>query len=372
MSRKADRAVVFVFSAFLAVTLALNLLWPKREFSEKENRYLKPFPSFSLTSLLSGDFAAGVEEYCSDHFAGRDLWISVKARLELAQGKRENNGVFLCAGERLIEPFTAFDPAEAERKTQHINSFAGKAGVPVALGLIPTSAELYSDLLPEGAENHSQRELIDFVYSLSETDDADILAALEPFKDEYIFYRTDHHWTSLGACYASDRILSAITGGGGKAPQSFAPKTVTTEFYGTAWSSSGATWIPPDSIDIFVPQGDAVVKNYPHGTEEDGTLYDISRLETKDKYSMFCGGNTPRLHVDTGSEGPHLLVLRDSYFDSELPFLLGSFSEIDVLDLRYFRTSVADFIRENGVDAVLVIYSVSNFSTDTSVFLAGR
>ena len=174
MSRKADRAVVFVFSAFLAVTLALNLLWPKREFSEKENRYLKPFPSFSLSSLLSGDYAAGIEEYCSDHFAGRDLWISLKARLELAQGKRENNGVFLCAGERLIEPFTAFDPAEAERKTQHINSFAGKVEVPVALGLIPTSAELYSDLLPEGAENHSQRELIDFVYSLSETDDADI------------------------------------------------------------------------------------------------------------------------------------------------------------------------------------------------------
>ena len=371
MSRKADRAVVFVFSAFLAVTLALNLLWPKREFSEKENRYLKPFPSFSLSSLLSGDYAAGIEEYCSDHFAGRDLWISLKARLELAQGKRENNGVFLCAGERLIEPFTAFDPAEAERKTQHINSFAGKVEVPVALGLIPTSAELYSDLLPEGAENHSQRELIDFVYSLSETDDADILAALEPFTDEYIFYRTDHHWTSLGAMRARAAVAEALGMGG---PGDYDRKTVSAGFLGTAYSSSGFFWVKPDTIETFVNETPGVtVERYESSQPEPGELYAESMLATKDKYRFFLGGNCPRIVIRTGREDlPSLLIVRDSYADSLVPFLLDSFSEIHLLDLRYYRESVMNYVSSEGIDRVLILSSTQNFITEGSLLLLDR
>ncbi len=372
MSRKADRAVVFVFSAFLAVTLAMNLLWPKRAFSEKENRYLKPFPSFSLSSLLSGDYAAGIEEYCSDHFAGRDLWISLKARLELAQGKRENNGVFLCAGERLIEPFTAFDPAEAERKTQHINSFAGKAGVPVALGLIPTSAELYSDLLPEGAENLSQRELIDFVYSLSETADADILAALEPFKDEYIFYRTDHHWTSLGASRARSAVAEALGIGGG--PGDYDRKTVSTDFLGTAYSSSGFFWVKPDAIETFVDETpDVLVQRYESTEPESGELYAESMLSTKDKYRFFLGGNCPRIVIRTGREDlPSLLIVRDSYADSLVPFLLDSFSEIHLLDLRYYRESVVNYVSSEGIERVLILCSTQNFITEGSLLLLDR
>ena len=333
MSRKADRAVVFVFSAFLAVTLAFNLIWPKRAFSEKENRYLKPFPSFSISSLVSGEYASGVEAYCSDHFAGRDMWISLKARLELAQGKRENNGVFLCTGERLIEPFTAFDPAEAERKTERINSFARKVGVPVALGLIPTSAELYADLLPEGVNSFRQREMIDYVYSRSETADADILASLEPFADEYIFYRTDHHWTSLGAYRARAAVAEAL--GIGESGD-YDRKVVSTDFLGTTYSSSGFFWVRPDTIETFVNETpDILVERYESAEPETGELYEESMLETKDKYRFFLGGNCPRIVIRTGREGlPSLLIVRDSYADSLVPFLLDSFSEIHLLDLR--------------------------------------
>ncbi len=372
MKKGAPLAQILVFVVFIAAFAVLNLVTPARTFSEQENRYLAAAPKFSFAKLFDGSFTESFEKYVTDQFFGRDLWVAGKARAERAAGKTENNNVFFCADDTLVERFSEPDSAQLTANVDAVNALAANTDADVYLALIPGAAAIWSDRLPANADCADQLAVISEVYSRTDATTIDVAGALEAAADEYIFYRTDHHWTSLGACYASDRILSAITGVGGKAPKSFAPKTVTTEFYGTAWSSSGATWIPPDSIDIYVPQGDAVVKNYPHGTEEDGTLYDMSRLETKDKYSMFCGGNTPRLHVDTGSEGPHLLVLRDSYFDSELPFLLGSFSEIDVLDLRYFRTSVADFIRENGVDAVLVIYSVSNFSTDTSVFLAGR
>ena len=371
MKKGAPLAQILVFVIFIAAFAVLNLVTPARTFSEQENRYLAQAPKFSFSALFDGSFTESFEKYVSDQFFGRDLWVEGKARAEKAAGKTENNNVFFCADDTLVERFTEPDPAQLSANIDAINALAANTEAEVYLALIPGAAAIWSDRLPANADCADHLAVIDEVYSRVDAETIDLASALRAAADEYIFYRTDHHWTSLGACYASGRILAAF-GAQANTPQAFAPETVTTEFYGTAWSSSGATWVPPDSIDIYVPQGDAVVKNYPHGTEEDGTLYDFSRLETKDKYSMFCGGNTPRLRVETGNEGPHLLVLRDSYFDSELPFLLGSFSEIDVLDLRYFRTSVADFIRENDIDAVLVIYSVSNFSTDTSVFLAGR
>ena len=371
MSRKADRAVVLVFSAFLALTLTLNLLWPKQTFSEKENRYLKPFPAFSLSSLFSGEYASGIEEYCSDHFAGRDMWISLKARFELAQGKSENNGVFLCAGERLIEPFTVFDPAEAERKIQCVNSFARKAGVPVVLGLIPSSAELYSDLLPEGVGSCSQREMIDFVYARSETADADILAALEPFSGEYIFYRTDHHWTSLGAYRARSAIAEALSiGESGE----YDRKAVSADFLGSAYSSSGFFWVKPDTIETFVDETpDVLVERYETAEPETGELYEEDMLDTKDKYRFFLGGNCPRIVIRTGREGlPSLLIVRDSYADSLVPFLLDSFSEIHLLDLRYYRESVSDYVSAGEIDKVLILISTENFMTDASLLLLDR
>ncbi|MBR5708621.1 MAG: hypothetical protein IKX41_04470 [Oscillospiraceae bacterium] len=371
MKKGAPLAQILVFVIFIAAFAVLNLVTPARTFSEQENRYLAQAPKFSFSALFDGSFTESFEKYVTDQFFGRDLWVAGKARAEKAAGKTENNNVFFCADDTLVERFTEPDPAQLTANIDAINALVSNSDADVYLALIPGAAAIWSDRLPANADCADQLAVIDEVYSRVDAETIDLASALQSAADEYIYYRTDHHWTSLGACYASGRILAAF-GSQAKTPQAYDPETVTTEFYGTAWSSSGATWVPPDSIDIYVPQGDAVVKNYPHGTEEDGTLYDFSRLETKDKYSMFCGGNTPRLRVETGNEGPHLLVLRDSYFDSELPFLLGSFSEIDVLDLRYFRTSVADFIRENDIDAVLVIYSVSNFSTDTSVFLAGR
>jgi hypothetical protein len=102
-------------------------------------------------------------------------------------------------------------------------------------------------------------------------------------------------------------------------------------------------------------------------------LYDESFLDKKDKYSMFMGGNTPLLEIDTGKSGaPSLLVIRDSYMDSLTPFLLDNFSKISILDLRYYKQSLASYISENSPDMVLVCYSVYNFMTDTNIFLAAR
>ena len=118
----------------------------------------------------------------------------------------------------------------------------------------------------------------------------DIYSALSAHTDEYIFYRTDHHWTSLGAYYG----LSALAESMGlpcPALDSYTDRhVVSEEFYGTTWSSSGFSWVDPDTMEIFVnaPEG-LKVTSYPQGSPVEGKLYDFSFLEKKDKYSMFMG-----------------------------------------------------------------------------------
>ena len=373
MTKNANKAVALLFTLFLAGMLLLNLVTPDREFSDSENRYLQTLPAFSPRALFRGEFTQKTENYCADQFVWRDTWISLKARLELLQGKKENNGVFLCADERLIEPLNAPEQAALDRQIASVNTLAENAGIPVTLGLIPTSAELYAEFLPAGVENASQRELIEYIYANSSAETADILSVLASHADEYVFYRTDHHWTSLGAYYGYCALstplqLDAVDF------DSFTIRTVTEDFSGTAYSSSGFFWVGPDSMQTFVdaPVG-LSVERYEADTPESGTLYAPEMLSTKDKYRFYLGGNIPRCVIRTGNESlPSLLLLRDSYADSLSPFLLEHYSDIHLIDLRYYRGSVSDYIRDNGIDTVLVLYSLDSFCTDSSLALMTR
>ena len=203
MSKTTNRIITALFSVFIGGFFVLNLLLPDKTFSEKENRQLQTLPKFSFFSLFSGSFATRFESYCSDQFAGRDIWIEIKAGAELAQGKQQNNGVFLCVGDRLLEPFTAPETDTLTRAVQAADSLSD-AGVPVSLAIIPTAAQLYADILPEGAENDDQKSVIDSAYSQTALETVDISSVLAAHAGEYIFYRTDHHWTSLGAHCAFD------------------------------------------------------------------------------------------------------------------------------------------------------------------------
>ncbi|MBQ3275600.1 MAG: hypothetical protein IJH47_00900 [Oscillospiraceae bacterium] len=370
MTKRVNRIILVLFSAFIAIFFLANLFIPDREFSPNENRYLQTLPSFSFRSLFSGRFTSDFESYCSDQFAARDWWISLKARLELAQGKGENNGVFLCEGERLIEPFSAPPAAEIRRRAEIVKTFAETANVPVTLALIPTASELYGDILPRGAENDSQAAVIDLVYSVFPGQTADLLASFREHAGEDLFYRTDHHWTSRGA-FLAYQTLSEALGYVADDGSACMPEIVSEAFCGTAYSSSGFFWVTPDRMEILRPEPDGLtVERYDAGVPVPSSLYHREMLETKDKYRFFLGGNSPRIVLDTGkADLPSLLIIRDSYSDSFVPFLPEHFSRIHLLDLRYFRNSIQDYIREEGIDRVLVMYSVNNFCSDSNLML---
>jgi hypothetical protein len=149
--------------------------------------------------------------------------------------------------------------------------------------------------------------------------------------------------------------------------------TVSTAFYGTIFSSSGVRWVKADEIDTYVPENGVQVTTYYNGEAADGSLYVPEYLEKKDKYSYFLGGNQPLCVIRSEkNDGPKVLLIRDSYSDSLAPFLTERFSQLHLFDLRYNLTSVQSYVAEHDIDAVVVLYSFSNFADDGNLFLLGR
>ena len=370
MAKRSHIVIILLFCLYIGGFFITNLVLPDKDFSPKENRYLQTRPEFSLEKLFSGSFTSDYEAFCSDQFALRDRWIELKAALELGQGKGENNGIFLCEDEFLIDPFNAPPASELSRRAKIVSMLAENLDVPVTMALIPSSAEIYRDLLPNGAENDSQRQVIDRIYTLSGVPTTDIAGSLLLHRDEEIFYHTDHHWTSLGAFYAYEALSDTL--GYSSAPLSaMTPTVVSDNFCGTTYSSSGFFWVHPDQIMTFVPEPESLIsERYMTSTPVFSELYCEEMLDSKDQYRFFLGGNAPRVVLSTGNEDlPSLLLIRDSYSDSLAPFLLRHFSSIHLLDLRYYRSPISDYVRDNDIDQVCVIYSVKDFCEDGNLAL---
>lgn len=380
--------ITALFCAFIGVFLVANAVSPDRTFSEVENRNLEQLPAvdfgtpeklFRDGNFFNGQFMRDFETYTTDQFIGRDAWVDLKARTERALGKKENNNVYFADNDTLI---TRFDQPAADRVTEnlnYVNKFVENVDIPVVFSLIPTQACIWADRLPEGAPNASQTDLMTQAQgAVTGATWADVYTPLMEHKDEDIFYRTDHHWTSLGAYYGYTGLASAL----GCTPvplTDYTPTVRSTEFYGTVFSSSGVRWVKPDTITTYVPDDGITVVSHTYDNsgnpvEEQRALYVESFLSVKDKYSMFLGGNQS-LGVVTNTnnpDGPKLLIIRDSYADSLVPFLTAHYSEIHLIDPRYYHLSVKDYVAQNGIDQALVLYSVPNFVTDGNMFWITR
>ena len=364
MTKTSQRVTAVLFCVFLAGFGLLHIALPDRIFSPVENRNLRQLPEFTWSSLADGSYTAAMETYLSDQFPLRDGWMGLKTRYEYLLGKREFHGVYLC-GDRLISKVA--DDSRGEQNLDCLRALTEKTDIPVYLGLIPTAAEIWKDKLPEGADSFDQTVYLERARGAGAVW-VDMAGALAAHGDEAVFYRTDHHWTSLGAYYGYTALMEAM----GEEPLPLGTaRQVSEDFYGTLYSSSGVHWLQPDTMERYVPGEDVTVENV--STGETHGLYVDSFLEEKDKYASFMGGNMPLYIVrnEHAAADRKLLVVRDSYSDSLAPFLSQDFAEIHLLDLRYYRTSVAQYAQDNGMDQIFVCYSVENFVKDQdAVFLA--
>ena len=385
MSKKFNIFLSALFCAFIGGVCVISLLLPDVEKSELENRILQKPPKLSAENLSSGKFMEDAEDYVSDHIVGRDFWVAAKAWSERLSGKQENNGVYFGKQDTLINrvdapawedtPAQQGVPAKQGLSTRlgFVDALVGNVSVPVYFGLIPSAAEIWADRLPAGAPTADEKAIIDQLYFSTGASTIDLYGALNAHRDEDIYYRTDHHWTSLGAFYGANALLEAL----GMEPldlNDYQKTTVTDRFYGTLFSTSGVRWLPPDHIDTYVPDEGIKVTSWLQGALGEGSLYVDSYLQEKDKYSYFLGGNQPLCVIESekAPDGPRALLIRDSYSDSLAPFLTQRFSELHLFDLRYNMTSIRSYVEEHNIDTVIVLYSFPNFSTDDKLLLLGR
>jgi len=374
MDKKYSFFITVLFCVFLAGFGAVHVILPDREFSEQENRQLDLFKAPTLETVRDGKFMEDFEDYISDQFPLRDGWIQLKAVTEKTLGKQENNKAYFGTdGQTLFAHFPEVTDEELAQRVGYVNALAENVDLPVYFSIIPDKSYVWADRLPENAPNVDDGSTIDKAAALC-GDKVNWIDLKDALSGDDAFYRTDHHWTTFGAYQAFNALAAAM--GDPVLLLGSEPVLRSDSFYGTTWSSAGAGWVKPDSMYTLVPEGGltgrTTVTRYPEGKPIPGSLYDLEQLSVKDKYKMFLGGNQPLgIIQNPDAQGGKLLVIRDSYSDTLAPFLSLNDQEVHLYDLRYNRLSVKNYVEENGIDRVLVLYSASNFVTDSNLFLMG-
>ena len=374
MSKKYSAFITVLFCIFIFGFGILQFIMPDREFSPQENRFLAQFKAPTGETLKSGQFMEDFEDYITDQFPLRDWWINLKAQGEKVLGKQENNKVYFGTdGDSLFAQYTRPSSEELAKRIDYVNRLAGNMSmlnVPTYFALIPDKSFVWADRLPANAPYVDDGSVIEEAGKLAgdKLNWIDLSGALS---GDDAFYRTDHHWSTMGAYQGYVALMTAMNGSA--TILDYDPTLVSDSFYGTTFSSSGASWITPDEMYTWVPEAGITVTRYPEGAPIPGSLYDLSKLEVKDKYSMFLGGNQPLCVIENPeAKNGKLLVIRDSYSDSLAPFLALDYQEVHLFDLRYNRVPITQYVMENGIDQVLVLYSNANFATDGNLVLMAR
>lgn len=363
--------ITCIFLLFMILAIGFNIFMPDREYSESENRMLAQAPEFSLTNLASGKFMKDMEGYVTDQFFFRDQWINLKVLEDMTLGKRESNGVYIGKQGYLMQvPENNINDDSVNDNLNAIREFAQRhEDVNTVMSLVPNAAYILEQLTPANAPVRDQSQDI----ALAEETVGDVLTfvdlteTMSSHRDEAIYYKTDHHWTSLGARYAFDTLYSAL--GISEPAQDYTIYPVSHTFSGTLASKSGYDR-SQDTIDIYIPQDVSTeyVVDYVEEGEKTSSMYESSALEQKDQYEVFFGGNHSRVDITTPvDENKNLLIFKDSYANCFIPFLQPYFRSIIVIDPRYYYDDVDRLVTDNSITDVLFLYNVDTFMTDTSL-----
>lgn len=355
---------VLFFAFFLLIWLQ-QLLTPDQSYSEYENRILTQFPKLTASSLEDGSYTQQLNKWFADQFPSRDRWTSWNLLFKRLLGQKESNGVYLCADDYLMQIPTDPEEATVNKTLNAINQFAAAyPKVNTVASVVPNAVTVLSDKLPKNAPVRDQRIDLKKIYgALQNVHTVDVTDALLAHKDEALYYHTDHHWTSLGAKYAFEAIAPAFK----LTPtKDYDVYTVSDSFEGTLASKSGSH-STRDTIEVYTPKSNPVYAvTYADTQKIVATLYDSKCLNLKDQYTVFFGGNHPRIDIETAQEtGRTLLLFKDSYANCFVQFLVPYFDHIILIDARYYYENPLALMRREGVTDVLFLYNLDTFQTDT-------
>ena len=420
---KGAKAVIISFFVLLFLGAAVALVIPLRpDYSEAEKRELTKFPEFSFSALADGSFFNGISTWYADTFPFREIFIGASSKIKSFYGigdsisgfsdsaadeipdtnentppvtlpvieettqeqiKQEqttkkqptadeplvqNLGTVLVVGDAAYEYYT-FIKKTADKYAATVNTVAlslkDKANVYDIV--VPTSTDI---TLPasvrKGLNTSNQKDAINYIYSVLASDvmKVNTFDSLYAHRGEYVYFRTDHHWTALGAYYAYCEFAKSAD----KTPASltdFEEKQFD-GFYGAFYNDTkknAALAKNPDTVYAYAPKGNVKLTFIDQKGNELkwSVITDVTDWTATSKYSTFIGGDNPYTHIvnEDITDGSSCVVIKESFGNAFVPFLTSNYSEIHVIDYRYWKGSVAEFVTENGVDDVIFINNIS-------------
>ena len=360
-----------LFCGFLGLMLVLFLALPKSDFSEREKRALAEKPDTSAQTILSGEFGDQAETYIADHIPGRELFVGIASYYDLLSGRQGTKDVLLAEGDRLVEKPNVSNDAAALRNMNAINGFAGIIGQPVDLMIIPSAGYAVRDSILGAHMEYTDDAIISDIYALAKEGvrTVDMVSLVNDAADPAaLYYRTDHHWTALGAYSAYSAYMQLL---GRDYPQAEEFRVESHGgFYGSTHSKAGLWMVPSEAVELWDSGKTFTVTTHQNaldtaGTAHEGVFY-RENLQALDKYTVYLGGNQPLVRIHNPEGQGKLLVIRDSYANCLGTFLANSYAEVVLVDLRYYRSPISQLVAEEGFDDVLVCYSLYNFLTDTN------
>ena len=384
-----------LFAAFLLIFTVLFVLTPDADFSEEENRSLTTFPKFTWKRLLDGSFSSDINEYFADQFPLRDTLVGIKGVTETLLLKGENNGVLLGDdGQLAVRLFDSYKsrlertpdmdyyyPENIDVSVEALNAFAKSSDVPVTTMIPPRTVDIASSAFEYPTEISDR---LDTQLAESIVPEAGYIADLRKRMEdmyshgEYVYFRTDHHWTTYGA-YIAYTLLMQEWGMNDEIlpPESFTVETVE-NFYGTTWSRAGYKFIGPDTLEVWTygNEDDFTTTCYAEKQVkgEDGKPTVVKEatksfsgwlnreyLTKKDKYAAFLDGTHNEQTVFRNNETgrPRLLIAKDSFANTMVPFLAQHF-DLVIVNLAGRMTDLTSYAEEYGCDRVLIVWNRAN------------
>lgn len=356
----------------MLVFTILFIVLPKGTFSANEKRYLAEFPELKKETLLDGTYTEEIENYLADHAPLRSLFVGINSYYSYLTGNNGSNGIYLGKDGFLIEkPVNDFE--RLEMNSLRVAGFAKNLDIPVTFALAPSKGYVYSDKLPlnhlEYNDQSNYKVVADAVSGcVNFIDLSQIL--IENKGDVELYYKTDHHWTTYGAYLAYVELCDSF--GIERVDEAQFEKSYVDGFNGTSYSGSGYWLTDSDVIEVWENKSLNVTVEIDDGAGAQvyDTMFFDEQFASTDKYNGFLNGNHSVVKIKNATaQGGRLLVVKDSFAHCLVPFLAEHYSEIVMVDLRYYRRALTDLIADNEIDEVLFLYSIDNFTESTDIVL---
>lgn len=382
-----SKLTISVFVITLVIFAYIGIFAPKDYASvREENREMAQMPKFCAETVFDGSFSKDFENYLADNVGFRGKFTTLAAKINMYKGITSRygtlvsvnkglgvgdstNGSLIILDDKIMEIYNKNDEA-AEFYAQTLNGYAEA---------IPENVNIYSMLIPTQSEfecpqtGDSQKNTIDFIYSSIDgrINKIDVYDSLKENMDDYIYFRTDHHWTQRGAYIGYCKFVEAT----GMKPVNLGDLTAEKRsgFLGYLYNQANNPVMKKyaDEIEWFTRKENFTVSV--NDKDENGEyidyetkMYNIPPDSEAPKYNIFMGGDHSYLKVETDvKNGRTVCVIKDSYGNALLPLLTNSYENVIAVDPRSYNGKVAELVVNENVDDLLILnYTFTTTFTD--------